>query len=78
MSLYDSTQMDGSTPEDQARKAILHTLLRIRDHEIVGYYMGLGGQAFDLLTEAYSTLTGIPVATVRRQFACRNPRSANG
>lgn len=73
MSLYDNTQMDGLFPEEQARRAIVHTLARIRDHETVGYYMGLGSQSFDLLTEAYASLTGMPVSDVRHQFECRNP-----
>jgi len=77
MSIYDSTQMDGMAPEHQAERAILHTLTRIRDHGIVGYYMGLGGQSFDLLTEAYAALTGEPVANIRRAFQCRSPRPAD-
>lgn len=74
MSIYTHTQMDGLFPEEQARRAIVHVLARIRDHEVVGYYMGLGSQSFDLLTEAYAALTGIAVDDVRRQFQCKKPQ----
>lgn len=78
MDIYIATQMDGVPPEEQARRAIAHTLGRIRDHQVIGYHMGLGSQSFDLLTEAYASLTGIQVAEVRRQFECRNPQRAEG
>jgi hypothetical protein len=66
--------MDGVFPEEQARRAIVHVLARIRDHEVVGYYMGLGSQSFDLLTEAYASLTRIAVQDVRRQFQYKQPQ----
>ena len=76
MSIYTHKQMDGLTAEEQAKKAILATLQRIRNHEYAGYYMGFGSQTFDLLTEAYATLTGGNVEQIRRTYACPNPRSA--
>jgi signal transduction histidine kinase len=66
--------MDELFPEEQARRAIVHVLARIRDHEVVGYYMGLGSQSFDLLTEAYASLTHIAVQDVRLQFQCKKPQ----
>jgi len=77
MSIYTHTQMDGLFPEEQARRAIVHVLARIRDHETVGYYLGLGSQSFDLLTEAYAALTYIAVEDVRRQFQCKRPQPAS-
>lgn len=74
MSVYTHTQMDMLFPEEQARRAIVHVLARVRDHEVVGYYMGLGSQSFDLLTEAYAALTHIAVEDVRRQFQCKKPQ----
>lgn len=70
---YTTTQMDGLAPDAQARKALLSILNRIRDHGAIGYHVGLGSNTFELLTEAYATLTGAPVEEVRRAWECRAP-----
>jgi hypothetical protein len=68
----DHKQMAELPQAEQAKKAIHHTLLRIRDHEYVGYYLGCGTQGFDLLTEAFASLTGDEVSQIRRIYAPRN------
>lgn len=74
--MFDAeTQMQGMPPEEQAKKAIRHVLGQIREHEHVGWYLGYGTQSFDLLTEAYSTLTKQPIEQVRDAFEPRNPRN---
>lgn len=70
---YTTTQMNGLAPDEQAKKALLSILIRIRDNGAIGYHVGLGCNTFDLLTEAYATLTGAPVEEVRRAWECRNP-----
>ena len=74
MSLMEGTQMEELTPEQQAKKAILHMLSRIRDHEHIGWYCGFGTQAFDLLTEAAATLCGKPVREIREAYLPKNPK----
>lgn len=64
----DVLQMAGEPPEEQSKKAIGHILGIIRDHNHVGWYLGDGTQSFSLLTEAYSTLSGQPVAQVRDAY----------
>lgn len=75
MSIYTDTEMTGLPPEQQAKRAIEHALCRIRDHSGIGWYMGIGSSAFALLTEAYASLTGLPVDEVRHRFKCRDPRN---
>jgi hypothetical protein len=74
MRLMDSQQMVGMSATDQAKRAIVHTLQRIREHPEVGYYMGCGTQTFDLLTEAASTLFDEPIVKVRESFMPLSPR----
>jgi hypothetical protein len=45
--------------------AIAHVLRRIKTEKDVGFHLGVGTQAFKLLTEAFARLTGEPVADVR-------------
>jgi len=71
--LGDHKQMADRPPLDQARHALVHLLMRIRDHDYVGWYLGPGTQAFDLATEAYAAVTGRPLDELRREFAPRNP-----
>lgn len=73
--LFKNTQMDGLPAEEQAKRAISHTLNRIREDETIGWYMGLGTQAFDLLTEAAATLHGRPVEKVREIYRPINPKN---
>lgn len=61
-------QMKGMPPEDQARKAIGHVLTQIREHPHVGWHLGFGTQSFDLLTEAYATLTNLTIAGIRDRY----------
>lgn len=72
--LYEETSMDGLTPEAMSEQAIRKVLGRIRDHEFIGYYLGIGTETFALLTEAYAALSGSPVVEVRKAFRCRDPR----
>ena len=77
----DFRQMADIPPVAQGKAALFHVLTRIRDHEHVGYYLGPGSQAFDLVTEAYATLTAEDVASVRRAYAPRGatkPRDGDG
>lgn len=69
MDLYESTQMDGKMPAEQATRAIRHTLDRIHGHKIIGWHMGMGTQAFSLLTEALASLTGQTVRSQREAYA---------
>lgn len=65
--------MQGMPPEEQSKKAIAHVLIQIRDHPHVGWYLGFGTQSFDLLTEAFATLTKQPIEQVRNRFEPTNP-----
>jgi hypothetical protein len=67
-------QMTGLDPEEQARRAIRHVLVRIRDDSSVGYYLGQASQSFALLTEAYAALTGRDAAEVCRTYAPQHPK----
>lgn len=69
MSLYDNRSMEGLTPEQQATKAIKHLLGRVRADDRLYHLVGLGSQSFDLLTEAYATLTGEDLATMRKALS---------
>jgi hypothetical protein len=71
--MFDSEpQMQGMPPEEQSRKAIGHVLIQIRDHPHVGWYLGFGTESFDLLTEAYATLTNQTIEGIRDRYEPRN------
>ncbi len=72
MDIYTNKQMDGMTPENQAKKAMAHILQQVRDNPKFWDVMGLGTQSYALLTEAAATMFGEPVETVRKKFVCRN------
>ncbi len=67
-------QMADLPPEKQAEKAIAHMLQRICESPEVGYYCGIATQCFDLLTEAYATLTARDLDRVRATFEPKAPR----
>ena len=69
--LWEHTQLDGQSVEDQARVAITHALAQIRDNPVVGYHLNVGSQTFALLTEVLSRLSQMPVRVVRERFVCR-------
>ncbi|MGE0333191.1 MAG: hypothetical protein AB7P37_21130 [Ramlibacter sp.] len=69
----NAPQMAGLSKEQQAEKAIGFVLQRIRDHSHVGWYLGNGSASFELLTEAYATLTGRAIGDVRQMYETRNP-----
>jgi len=73
MNRTEKTQMESQPAILQARRAIEHALRRIREHAGIGYYMGEATQAFELLTEAYATITGARVADVRRDYQPTSP-----
>ena len=60
--------------EGPARKAIKHTLERIREHPQVGYYCSELTETFSLLTEAAAVLFGEPLEKVRALFKPAYPR----
>jgi hypothetical protein len=63
------------TPETEKKvgEAITYTLKRIRDDSSIGWYMGHGTQAFELLTAAHSAMSGLDQETVKEAFAPINP-----
>lgn len=73
MNMLTHTQMQGVPPEEQARRAILVMLKRVRNDQHVGYYVGPGSQTYDLLTEAYAALSGDTVENVRNTFCGQHP-----
>ena len=66
MSVFDGKSMEGLTGEQQAAKAIKYLLGRIRKDDRLYHLVGLGSEAFVLLTEAHATLSGEDLATVRK------------
>jgi hypothetical protein len=66
--LLESKQMDGQTEQEQCKRAIVHTLERIRDDKAAADVFGIGSQSFALLTEAAATLFNEPVAKVRAHY----------
>jgi hypothetical protein len=68
MSFFDDKSMDGLTAEQQASKAIKHLLQRVKDDDRLYYLIGAGSQSFNLLTEAYSTLTGTDLVALRKSL----------
>ncbi len=75
--MWSATEMDGMSPEEQAKNAIGKLLKRVREHEYLGYYIDPCTESFNLLTEAYATLTKKKVEEVRVAFTplrARNPR----
>lgn len=69
MSIYDGKQMEGLTAEQQAAKAISYFLGRVKADDRLYHLVGLGSQAFDLLTEAHCALSGEDLATVRKSLS---------
>lgn len=61
-------QMEGVQPSEQAKRALRHVLLRIRDDGRINYLMGPGSQTWDLVTEALATLTQEDLETLRQTF----------
>jgi hypothetical protein len=70
----DYKSMPDLNPTEQAKKAIQHILIRIRDDSNIGWYMGLGTAAFTMLTEAAASLYGEPIEKVREAFLPRDPK----
>lgn len=66
--LLESTQMEGKTPEEQAKRAILHVLTQIRNDKKASDVFGIGSQSFALLTEAAASLFNEPVKKVREHY----------
>jgi len=60
--------MEGMQPSEQAKRALRHVLLRIRDDGRINYLMGPGSQTWDLVTEALATLTQEDLETLRHSF----------
>jgi hypothetical protein len=73
MSIYEHRLMDGKSENDQALYAITHVLRQVSSRHDVRNVIGPGTQTFDLLTECYSSLTGEPLAELRKSF--NKPRS---
>jgi hypothetical protein len=69
MSIYDGKQMADLSPEQQAAKAISYFLGRVKADDRLYHLVGLGSQAFDLLTEAHCALSGEDLATVRKSLS---------
>jgi glycerate-2-kinase len=72
MSLTDHKSMEGLSPEQQATKAIKHLLQRVKDDDSVYFLIGAGSQSFDLLTEAYATLTGNDLSVIRKELMSKS------
>jgi hypothetical protein len=68
-SIYTDRQMAGLTGEQQAAKAIAHLLRRVQADDRLYYLVGLGSEAFALLTEAHSTLAGVDLETLRKELS---------
>ena len=68
-SIYESRQMDGLTAEQQASKAIAHLIGKLKTDDRLFDLIGLGSQSFDLLTEAYASLTATDLATLRKSIS---------
>lgn len=66
MSIYDHRCMEGLSAEQQATKALKHVLDKMRTDDRLYHLIGLGSQSFDLLTEAYATLTGEDLTILRK------------
>ena len=73
--IFTSLQMEGVEPIVQCKRAIRHTLERIRENRDVGWHCGLGTQTFSLLTEAAATLWERPLDEVRNSFAPKFPEN---
>lgn len=58
-------QMADLSPEEQAEKAIRHVLQRVINDGRINYLIGPGSHAFDLLTEAYASITRADLGQVR-------------
>lgn len=74
MSLFTDTQMADLPPLEQAKKAIRHALMQIKDNPKVAYHLGVGTQTFALLTEAFATIFERPVEEVRHGFAAKGEK----
>jgi hypothetical protein len=66
--ILEAKQMDGRPEGEQAAQAINYALRRIKEEPHIAWRMGAGTQAWALLTEAYSTLSGKPIIEVRKAF----------
>lgn len=75
MDFLENRQMEGVEPIDQARRAIIAVLGYCKRSPRVGYYVGIGTQSFDLLTEALATIEGKPVKEIRETWRCPNPEA---
>ena len=69
--LYEVGNAELST-EQLTKKALYHALCRIHDDPHVGYFIGIGTETFDLLTEAYARFTTKEVKEIRESFNCPN------
>jgi hypothetical protein len=65
--LLEVKSMDGLSAEDQAKQAIVHVLRQIYRNEKLRHIMGAGSESFNLLTEAFSTLTKRDLVELRKE-----------
>ena len=65
---YTHKAMASLAPQEQAKQALAHLLVRIRDDERLRHLIGMGSETFALATEAYSTLSGCDLAELRRNL----------
>ncbi len=68
MNRTHSMDAEGLEPLEQARKAIRHILRRIKDDPFVAWYLGVGTESFELLVEAFATLTGDEKLDILERF----------
>jgi len=75
----EEMQMVGLSPTEQAKKAIRHTLVQIKENPVVGWHCGWATQTFDLLTEALTTLSDgkFKLDEVRVSFEPTSPQQAD-
>ena len=60
--------MSDKSPTEQAKLAINHILSRIKTDFKVAFKLGPGSESFDLLTEAYASLTNSDLTKIRREL----------
>jgi hypothetical protein len=65
--LLEVKSMDGLSAEDQAKQAIVHVLRQIYRNEKLRHITGAGSESFNLLTEAFSTLTKRDLVELRKE-----------
>ncbi len=73
MSMYDHRCMEDLTAEQQALKALKYLIARMKADDRLYHLIGMGSQSFDLLTEAYATLSGQDLATLRKEISASLP-----